>query len=151
MSQPDAPQVDFYLLRHHMSKQVAACLVAARYGRERKRLWLHTDSRQKAEEVDKLLWTFSDTEFVPHSLAEEAVPEDATVLVSWPQVDIAAGSTVLNLAEGVLSPVPERCRVIELVVPEADEKAAARTRFREYRDCGLEPQHVEIDSLDAVQ
>lgn len=151
MSQPESPQVDFYLLRRHVSKRVAACLVAARYGRERRRLCLHVGSRQEAEDMDKLLWTFSDTEFVPHSLAGEDAPEDATVLVSWPQVGGAAGCTILNLADGTLSPVPEQCRVIELVVPEDAEKAAARERFREYRDSGLEPRHVEIDSLDAVQ
>ncbi len=147
---PDAPQVVFYVLQQDCSLQEAACNVAAHFSNTRKALWLYTDSQQQAGDMDKLLWTFAETEFVPHALAGEAGGGEVQVHICWPQNPAVDGVTVLNIAEQI-PPVATAQRILELVLPAAAEKTAARERFRLYRKQGLKPQHIEVASLDMVQ
>lgn len=147
---PATPQVVFYVLRQDCSLQQAACDVAACFCNSHKPLWLYTDSQQQADDMDKLLWTFADTKFVPHALAGDEGGGEVQVHICWPQHPAADGATVLNIA-GQLPPVATAHRILELVLPDQAAKAAARERFKLYRGHGLDPQHIEVASLDMVQ
>ena len=144
-------QVVFYLLQgQQQARQQVACAVAAHHARRQAALALYTDSVEQAERLDKLLWTFDDTSFVPHALDGDPMAADVPIQIFWQQGSISEAATVLNLASDILAdPVP--ARVIELVLPDAAEKTAARNRYRMYRDSGIEPEHVEATSLDMVQ
>ena len=64
-------QVDFYVLDRvdEHARHTLACKLAEKAWRLENSIHIHTMSREDAERLDKLLWTFRDGSFVPHELA----------------------------------------------------------------------------------
>ena len=147
---PATPEVVFYVLKQSLSRMQAACHIAACHSRAGTPLWLYTGSREEAEQVDSLLWTFEDISFVPHALAGDHEADTVHIVIGWPAGAPAPGGRILNLAHSVPDDISPG-RIIELVLSRDDEKTAARNRFRQYRQNGLVPQHIDATDWDAVR
>lgn len=112
-----------------------------------KRVLLAVASREQARRLDNMLWTWKQECFIPHLFAEEAQGDDRSLLpqmavVITTQMANPNGASVALLAgpveAGRLQPFDE---IIDFVVDDDDvAKAAARERFRLYRDAGFNPR-----------
>ncbi|MDH3491877.1 MAG: DNA polymerase III subunit chi, partial [Gammaproteobacteria bacterium] len=64
-------RVDFYVLERadERARQMLACKLAEKAYRLENTVYIHAKSRDDAEHLDALLWTFRDGSFVPHGLS----------------------------------------------------------------------------------
>ena len=137
-------QVDFYILESTAEQERlrTACRLAEKAWQKGHRVFIHTESTLAAKSVDDMLWTYRQDSFVPHALLRErqetAADECEPVLVGDGSAEPADLDVLINLGESV-PPFAERCaRVAEIVSGDDSARRAGRTRYRDYRDRGID-------------
>ena len=98
------------------------------------------------DELDRRLWTYAPGEFLAHCWVGDAV-EGRSPIVLCAGSDVAAlqgRDCLINLGTASVQGWQRLPRVIELVADDEAAKAAARQRFRVYRDAGCRPQTLEV-------
>ena len=90
------------------------------------------------DELDKALWSFSATDFVPHCAASgDAAMVDASPVVLGVEANAAPHHDVLlNLADEVPAGFERFNRVIEVVGAGDQDRAMSRRRWKLYQDRG---------------
>lgn len=126
--------VDFYF--NAADKLQVACRLAGKALAQGKRLLVYAPQGDTAQQIDRLLWTWPATGFVPHCHAYEALAAETPVLISA-QAEAPAGFEILlNLGQAT-PPAFERFeRLLEVVARDEDDRQTARERFRFYRERG---------------
>ncbi len=134
-------RVDFYVLPHSDPHQrlVFACRLAEKAYHLQNRVFINTESRAQAQQLDELMWTFRDGSFVPHDLyAEGSAPEDeGPILVAHEAAPHQSMDLLINLVPAVPAFLDSFERLAELVDADAGRRTAARERFKYYRDQGF--------------
>jgi DNA polymerase III subunit chi len=140
-------RVDFYILPEQGDNDCRrfACALAAKAWRSGHSVYLHTDSAESAADMDKLLWTYRDTSFVPHALADSAAAGQVPVAIGWEQGPGAGADVLINLATQVPSRSSEFARIAEIVAGSEDQRRNARERYRCYRQQGHELHNHAIN------
>jgi len=135
-------RVDFYLLgTSHDRREVFACRLAEKAYRLGHRVYLLAADAGAANELDDLLWTFSQGSFIPHARLDPAVDvDDVPVLVGHTEPPEAFHDVLVSLAAEAPPWFHRFARVAELVGADEPEKARARDRFRYYREHGATPE-----------
>lgn len=94
--------------------------------------------------LDKLLWQFSPTEFVPHCRAgADAASLAASPIVLTRSLAVAACAgreVVLNLGQDAPAGFESFERLIEVVTLDEDDAAAGRSRWKHYAASGHVPK-----------
>ncbi len=94
--------------------------------------------------LDKLLWKFSPTEFVPHCRAgADAASLAASPIVLTRSLAVPACAdrqVVLNLGQDAPAGFESFERLIEVVTLDEDDAAAGRSRWKHYAASGHAPQ-----------
>jgi len=140
------PKVDFYLLESLGFDGVynTVCKLSEKAYEQQKTVLIYVRSKSEAEHLDKLLWTYSETSFLPHALIPQKTPISIGFLdgeLPFPQkYDI-----LLNLTLKTPEFFNQFDRVIEVVSGEPTERQAARERYRFYRDnqCELNSHQLQ--------
>ncbi len=98
--------------------------------------------------LDRLLWTFADTEFLPHLRVGGAMPAprlQRTPVWLVDQAERAAHLPVLvNLGDAPASGFESFQRLIEIVSTDDQEREAARQRWRHYASRGYTINRHEV-------
>lgn len=146
-------RVDFYILPESggQSRKQFACALTAKAWKAGHRVCLLAADRDRAAEFDELLWTFRDISFVPHALVDSDAVGEVPVLVGWGdpgaiQNGITDVDVLVNLGDDMPPAVGKFDRIAEIVGGNADERQAARQRYRTYRDQGHELHSHSIDA-----
>lgn len=134
--------VDFYF--NAADRLQVACRLAGKALAQGKRLLIYAPQPETAQGIDRLLWTWPATGFVPHCRAGEALAPDTPVLIAA-EADAAAGCDILlNLGQDT-PPAFERFeRLLEVVARDAADRQAARERYRFYRERGYRVAHHDL-------
>jgi DNA polymerase-3 subunit chi len=99
-----------------------------------------------AERFDRLLWTDSALSFIPHCRAEDPLAAQTPVLIHTQEGELQDDALLINL-DHTWPPFFSRFeRVIEIVGTEPEDAAAARERFRFYRDRGYAMQTHDMSA-----
>jgi DNA polymerase-3 subunit chi len=137
-------QIDFYI--HADDKARTACRLAAKAFAQDLRLTVLCPDAEAAARLDRLLWTFSATGFVPHCLADDALEPMTAVILDGAGAEPGHDQVLLNLR-------PERPpffsrfqRLIEIVTRDEEDRRLARERYRFYRDRGYEIRSHDLSS-----
>ena len=99
------------------------------------------------QKLDEILWTFSATDFLPHSFIEDELAIDTPILLTdnflspalsqLPHADV-----LIHLGMRMPADVPALLarfpRVVEVVTVNETERLAGRERYKAYRDLGHE-------------
>jgi DNA polymerase-3 subunit chi len=137
-------QVDFYLLSDSESRAAlkTACRLAEKAFDQGLKVVVRTDSSAAAAQLDDLLWTFSDRSFVPHCVwpGDPSLVAETPVLVASSSGPETHRDVLINLASRAAEDGAAFGRVLEIVAADDDAKQLARTRWRSYREAGLEPK-----------
>ena len=129
-------QVDFYVLDRvdEHARHTLACKLAEKAWRLENSIHIHTMSREDAERLDKLLWTFRDGSFVPHELAGGDTSAPVTIGYG---TDVAEPRDLLITLCDEIPPFADSFpRVAELVTADEASRAKSRERYASYRDQG---------------
>ncbi|NLC70303.1 MAG: DNA polymerase III subunit chi [Desulfuromonadaceae bacterium] len=117
------------------------CLLAEQHFQEGERVLIVVRDREQGEQLDKYLWTWRKSSFMPHLLVngQNAAPEEPVVITTTCDADF--GADILIMA----GPCPlEFIRHFSVgydfaELYDAKLQEESRRRFVLYRDAGLEP------------
>jgi DNA polymerase-3 subunit chi len=126
--------VNFYF--NAADKLQVACRLAAKAVAQGRRLLIYAPEPDTAQRIDRLLWTWPATGFLPHCRAGEPLAADTPVLIAA-EADAGLGCDVLLNLAAQAPPAFERFdRLLEVVSRDDADRHSARERFRFYRERG---------------
>ncbi len=139
-------RVDFYVLKpgSRGNRYTLAARLAEKAWRSGHRVLVAVASEEEQRHMDRLLWTFRDTGFVPHGLLGQADPLLNPVLITLDNAD-DEHEVLINLQSAVPEFFSRFQRVAECVDDEPGVREAGRDRYRFYRERGYPLQVHELD------
>lgn len=128
--------IDFYF--NAADRLQVACRLAGKALAQKKRLLVFAPDPVLAQKVDRMLWTWPATGFVPHCLAEDPLAADTPVIIATEPETVPACDILLNLAAECPPRFESYDRVLEIVSTGDEDRGAGRVRFKFYRDRGFQ-------------
>jgi DNA polymerase-3 subunit chi len=134
-------KVDFYTGSE--DKLRTACQLSHKAMQNGLRVLLHVPDESMADELDKLLWHFPATAFLPHCRSHETAAATMSVVIgrdeSFPH------SELLISLHNVYLPFFSRFeRIIEIVTQDTEDAKLGRERYVFYKDRGYEMRHFDL-------
>jgi len=126
--------IDFYF--NAADRLQVACRLAGKALAQRKRLLIYAPQPDTAQRIDRILWTWPATGFVPHCFAHDPLATETPVLIASDDAAPDAGELLLNLDESCPPHFERFERLLEVVGQDDDARSAGRERYRYYRDRG---------------
>ncbi|GBE08646.1 DNA polymerase III subunit chi [bacterium BMS3Abin11] len=127
-------QIDFHILdnKDNSSLLVYACRVARKAYNNGYRVYIRVENEQDMQQLDTLLWTFSELDFIPHaSIATECGQEP--VIIGMIEYTGDSNMVLINISTKMASNYSRYSRVIELISNDPGCKSAGRNRYRKYQ------------------
>jgi DNA polymerase-3 subunit chi len=133
----------FFNVDDKLAKTAELCEKAVNKGRQ---LMIFTQGEAVNNVLQQMLWQQSATSFLASAKADEAISESSAIVLTDNGDNLVHDDILINL-QAEHPPFFSRFRyLVELVGNDEADKAAARTRFRFYRDRGY-----EIKSTNTVE
>jgi DNA polymerase-3 subunit chi len=134
-------QVVFHIIDEQLSEQAnahlsVACQQATRCYREDKQVFIFTEDKDTAHQLDEMLWQQEPNSFVPHNLPGEGPRGGAPVEISW-QAPTKKRQVLINLSQRIPQFASQFNEIIDFVPLEPALKQAARERYKQFRGYGL--------------
>ena len=139
--------IDFYF--NAPDRLQIACRLAGKAMSEGKRMLVYAPDAELAARLDKLMWTWQATGFVPHCPAEDPLAPDTPVLIARSDDVPAQVPLLVNLSADCPPHFASFERLFEIVGQEEADKEAARTRFRTYKSRGYAISSHDLASQDS--
>lgn len=135
-------RVDFFFNVSNKSAHVAD--LSGRAVQRGRRLMVLTSTQEAAEQLGVFFWSHPPIGFLPHCHATHPRATETPVIIDWRHETLPHDDILINL-DSQYPPFFSRFkRLIEVVGLDDADRAAARDRFRFYRDRGY-----EIKTFDA--
>ena len=99
-------------------------------------LWTRDD--QESDLLDDLLWTFSQSSFIPHVRNNDNSDLTAPVRIGHHPPQSGSAEVVVSVADQPVEDYSNFVRIAEVVGFDEIDKQSGRSRFKFYRDQGLE-------------
>ena len=129
-------RIDFYT--NAEPKLQVACRLTAKAVQQRMRVVIYTPDENTARGIDKLLWTFQATGFIPHCMASHALDSETPVVIVREDGEMPHHTVMVNLHGESPHAFSRFERLIEVVSGDDNDRQLARSRYRFYRDRGYE-------------
>ena len=127
-------QIDFYF--NASDRLQVACRLAAKAMAEGKRMLVYAPDAETATRVDRLMWTWPATGFVPHCPADDVLASDTPILIGRTDDTPPRCGLLLNLGAECPPHFASFERLFEVVGLDEAEKEAGRNRYKAYRSRG---------------
>jgi DNA polymerase-3 subunit chi len=129
-------RIDFYT--NVADKIATACRIAGKAHASGQRMLVFCPDRETAQRVDRMLWTAPATGFVPHCSPRDPLAAVTPIHIDERGDEPACDQVLLNLRSDWPPFFSRFERLIEIVALDEDDRAAARSRYKFYRDRGYE-------------
>ena len=126
--------VDFYF--NAADRFQVACRLAGKALAQKKKLLVYAGDVETAARIDKLLWTWPATGFVPHCAAHDPLAAETPVLIASGPETPEDCQLLLNLSAQTPPHFERFERLLEVVGTDDGERSAGRERYKFYRDRG---------------
>ncbi len=120
-----------------------ACKLAKRAADEDRRLIVFAPAPALAEEMDRMLWTFSQLSFVPHVRSGHRLAGETPIVIAQDEAGLVHHEALLNLGDEPPAFFSRFEQLREIVSQDEEDKRLARERAKFYKSRGF-----EIVSLD---
>lgn len=145
-------RIDFYVLPSDQPGEADtfACRLAEKANRAGMSVLIAVDTAERAEEMDRLLWTFREDSFLPHALQSagestgESAAEGTAVEINCGEEPGTHHGLLINLCREVPGWFSRFERLAEIVVQQPEVLARSRTRFSHFRDRGYPLQSHKL-------
>ncbi len=145
-------KVNFHILESndHNGKLRYACRLVHAAWEQGMKISIHTADPAHSSRLDDLLWTFSQSSFIPHATAgAQPLDWDDYPVQIGENADEGAGTekpvdALINLCRQSCRQPQRYALIHEVVSSDPADKQAARERFRHYRSRGIEPNTSRI-------
>ncbi len=120
--------------------------LAAEFFCQGQRLLIRVGSEPRLRSLDQALWTFQPASFLPHGAAGEGEDARQPILLTI-GADNPNGATVVIAVDDCSADPDESFARLEYLFDRNDAagRDAARARWREWRDRGIEPIYWEAE------
>jgi DNA polymerase-3 subunit chi len=129
-------RIDFY--HSAADKLQVACRLSAKAAQQNLKVLIYAPDAALAQRIDKLLWTWQATGFLPHCMTKSPLAEVTPVLITHDAEDTPHDQVLLNLHPQWPPAFSRFQRLVEIVGLDDEDKQAARARFKFYRDRGYD-------------
>ncbi|MCE9632976.1 MAG: DNA polymerase III subunit chi [Methylophilales bacterium] len=129
-------QVDFYF--NAADKYRLAASLSSKALAQAVRLFVFTPDDKVTLHMESVLWSFQQTSFIPHCRSQHFLAHETPVIVDHETEPLIHDDVLLNLCTTHPPFFSRFRRLIEIVGNDEADKAAARERFKFYRDRGYE-------------
>ena len=140
-------RIDFYFEAD--DKLQVACRLSAKAAQRRLRVLIYTADETESQRIDRLLWTWQATGFVPHCMARSPLAAQTPVLITHDPGDMPHDEVLLNLHPQWPPAFGRFQRLVEIVGRDEADRQAARERFRFYRDRGYAIEKHDLSKAHA--
>ncbi len=111
-----------------------ACRLARKAYGARGKVVLLADGAEQAAALNEALWTLSDTDFLPHVMAGDALAAQTPIIVcDSDQAALPHYDMLINLTRTTPGHVDRFSRVFEIISIDEDDAAAGRKRYVAYK------------------
>jgi DNA polymerase-3 subunit chi len=135
-------RIDFYT--NAESRLHAACVITGKAFSQRMQVALFAPDTELAKTLDRLLWTFQATSFIPHCFAADRLARETPVLIVAKPEEAGHDDLIVNLSMDCPPAFSRFRRLVEVVGREEDDRASGRERWRFYKERGYELNHVVL-------
>ena len=143
-------RVDFYILPENKLHEKFACALAGKARKQDLKVYIYTESREKALKLDDLLWTYKDISFLPHNLADGDSDDETCIIIGWNGTTNTSNELLINLTMGVPTFANEFDRIMEIVEANESARKQARNRYRQYRELEFELRSHDLEATHAT-
>ena len=135
-------KVDFYTGSN--DKLRTACQLSHKAMQNGLRVLLFAPDETTTGALDKLLWHYPPTAFIPHCLAHEAAADDMPVVLGHQGERFPHSELLISLHISCLPFFSRFERLIEIVGEDEEDVRLGRERYGFYRDRGYEMRHFDL-------
>jgi DNA polymerase-3 subunit chi len=135
-------KVDFYT--GSTDKLRTACQLSHKAMQNGLRVLLHTPDEAVTEALDKLLWQYPATAFIPHCRSHEVEANDMPVVLGHQDEAFPHSELLISLHNACLPFFSRFERVIEIVSQDEEDSRLGRERYKFYKDRGYEMRHFDL-------
>ena len=135
-------KVDFYTGSE--DKLRTACQLSHKAMQNGVRVVLSAPDEASTEALDKLLWQYPATAFIPHSLSDAAESEEMPVVLNSGSERFPHHDLLISLHNECVPFFSRFDRVIEIVGAADDDSKLGRERYKFYKDRGYELRHIDL-------
>jgi DNA polymerase-3 subunit chi len=114
---------------------------------KRNQITILAETEQAASQVSGALWHGAASRFLPSALVSQTHAALTPVVIDWHEKTLFQDDILVNLSGQQLINFSRFRKLVELVGNDEEDKAKARLRYKFYRDCGYEIQHIDQASL----
>lgn len=137
-------RVDFY---HYADDKLRfACRLATKAYESGKRLVVYSRERERLDFLDKNLWTFQATRFVPHCHAGSTIAADTPIILAHSDEQLPHHDVLLNVDDEWPPFFSTFERLLEIVATDDADKQKARARYAFYKKRGYE---IRVNAIEA--
>lgn len=129
-------RVDFHF--NTADKLAYACRLVRKVYRAGHQTVVWAEDEALLNTFDKQLWSFSQRDFIPHVMHTDPLAPQTPVVLACGSLDTDHHGVIVNLGAKPPTVFGRFERLIELVAQHEEDRAAARERWRFYRDRGYE-------------
>ena len=147
-------KIDFYT--GSTDKLRTACQLSHKAMQNGVRTIISAHDAVTTDALDKLLWHYPATAFIPHCRSDAAEADQMPVLSmsKWPVV-LSHGNDKFPHHDLLIS-LHSECmpffsrfeRVIEIIGNDAEDSRLGRERYKFYKDRGYELHHIDLANID---
>lgn len=112
------------------------CRLVRKVHRSGARILVWCEDPVALSQFDQLLWTFSETDFIPHVVASDPLAAETPVLLTAEAIDTLHHEVLVNLGRQTPPMFSRFDRLIEVVSGDDEDRTLARDRWRFYKDRG---------------
>ena len=135
-------KIDFYT--GATDKLRTACKLSHKAMQNGLRVLLHTPDEATAATLDKLLWHYPATAFMPHCRSQDEAAADMPVVIGHQDEALPHSEVLISLHTTCLPFFSRFQRVIEIVGRDEADARLGRERFGFYRDRGYDMRHFDL-------
>ncbi|MEY8212099.1 MAG: DNA polymerase III subunit chi [Gammaproteobacteria bacterium] len=104
-------------------------------------IYIQTKNQQQAIQLDKLLWTFKQDSFIPHTIVGASGLDSTPVQIGWNENQFHTAAAIVNLSEEIPISYLESKKIHEIIDDDEVKKNKARERWKNYKSEGC---HLDV-------
>lgn len=145
MSPDSKPRIDFYKLNGQDSTGVNrfCCQLAEKVVKMGHSVFIRTQDEQDARVLDDMLWTYSDSSFLPHARLDDGTDQGVSVIIGH-RASPKPGYLLINLGEAPPDDLHNYERVAEIINDTPDRLRNGRIRYAGYKKQAYSLHYHEI-------
>jgi len=147
MTQENKPRIDFYKLNSQNRTRINrfCCQLADKVVKMGNPVFVRTKNEAESHLLDDVMWTFSDSSFLPHAIQDDSEDTDAPVIIGH-SASASKAYLLINLSDEFPENALNYERVAEIISDVPENLQKGRARYSAYKRDAYPLHYHEITS-----